>query len=463
MGKCSICGKTGMFVFVNANGMCKSCANDFEQRKTLEKQQELLRKQQELSLAKEYELSSAQKYFDQIVQLYTEISHSTETDTDPIKRLEYIPQVEQKILVCKKLYSLLDTHASYKYLDDIIMQNITYTTEWNRNHGLGCIDTLSLSVWTGKSYSQSEIFNQLKEYTKKYENHWQKEIHRIEKDAEFQKTLLSLENYDFELSGTKIKRRNLYEMPELKVSNITSKTSYEKTGTFVVIDTETTGLHSSQHDIIEIAAVYFHNWTPIIKFETLLKPKKEIPYQITKLTHITNEMVKDSPSFSQVAPGLLSFIGKHNIVAHNLPFDLGFLYKNGLDIFSEKRKYYDTLDLSQKTLRKPSKKWDGDLGTYEIDYDKDYDVKNHKLDTLCDFYEIRNNESSHRALSDCLATGFLFQKLVAKRTGTIISQVVSNTSTSELLYTKWGVYEMPDPYYIDFTKGPRKNLKAVQI
>ena len=455
MGKCCVCGKSGMFIFVNTDGMCKVCAKDFEEKKALEKQKALEKKQEEIS--------SAQKYFGQIVHLYSEIVSLIEADSDPIQQLECIPQIEQKINTCQQFYSLLDSYTSYKYLDEIIMQNITYDTEDDQRINLGHIKSLSLTVWTGKSYSQSKIFCSLKETATKYEKGWRKEILRITQNAEFQKVLLSLENYNFEFSDKKIAKRNLYEMPELKISNITSKTSYERTGTFVVIDTETTGLNCSQHEIIEVAAIYFHNWIPVKKFETFLKPKKEIPLQITELTHITNDMVKDSPTFSQIVPGLLSFIGNYNIVAHNLLFDLDFLYKNGLDFFSEKRKYYDTLKLAQKTLRKSSKKWDKDLGTYEINYDKDYDVENYKLNTLCDFYEIRDNKSSHRALSDCLATGFLFQKLVAKRTGTIISQVVSNTSTSELLYTKWGVYEMPDPYYINFTKGPRKNLKAVQI
>lgn len=447
MGKCRICGKSSLFTTTDSNGRCKDCAAKY-MKETLFKQQQ----------AKD----EAQSYFSQIIQLYRSMESSIEADADPIKRLKSIPMINEKLQICQKLYSLLETHAFYEYLDDIIMQNITYDSERDKSLGMGRINSLSLIVWTGRSYSQSNIFDSLKRHIKTYENNWKKSIIRINKNAEFQKTLLSLDSYSYELSNDKIKKRNLYDMPELKTSSITSRTSYEKTGTFIVIDTETTGLSCSKHEIIEVAAVYFHNWTPTVKFETFIKPKKEIPSQITALNHITNEMVKDAPAFSQIVPGLLSFIGKHNIVAHNLSFDLDFLYKNGLDIFAEKRKYYDTLELSQKTLRKPSKKWDKESGEYEINYDKDYDVEDYKLDTLCDFYCIRDNNSSHRALSDCLATGFLFQKLVAKRTDTTISSsILSANPNMELLHTKWGTYEMPSPYHIYLRKGPRNDLKKI--
>ncbi len=45
------------------------------------------------------------------------------------------------------------------------------------------------------------------------------------------------------------------------------------------------------------------------------------------------------------------------------------------------------------------------------------------------------------------------------------NQYLHQTSSvsKELLYTKWGIYEMPSPYSVDLTKGPRKNLKRVQL
>ena len=62
-------------------------------------------------------------------------------------------------------------------------------------------------------------------------------------------------------------------------------------------------------------------------------------------------------------------------------------------------------------------KWDRKLESYEINFDYDYDVENYKLPTLCEYYEIRDNSSSHRAISDALATGILFHNLAQSKIG----------------------------------------------
>ena len=105
-------------------------------------------------------------------------------------------------------------------------------------------------------------------------------------------------------------------------------------------------------------------------------------------------------------PALSDFIGKSAIVGHNLLFDIKFLYKNGLDFFEVKRKYYDTLELARKILTKAKSSND----IYG-------DVSDHKLTTLCDYYSIRDNHYAHRAASDCLATGYLFNIFVKERIG----------------------------------------------
>jgi len=68
------------------------------------------------------------------------------------------------------------------------------------------------------------------------------------------------------------------------------------------------------------------------------------------------------------------------------------------------------MQIAQKMLKKPKYKYDKEWEEYVIDYNSDYDVEDHKLDTLCSYYGIaRNNE--HRALSDCYDTARLFKKL----------------------------------------------------
>ena len=91
------------------------------------------------------------------------------------------------------------------------------------------------------------------------------------------------------------------------------------------------------------------------------------------------------------------------------------MYAGGYNFTKNKRKYYDTLSIAEKTLKLPRKKWNKELECYEINYDADYDVYDHKLETLCNYYRIRDNASAHRATSDCLATGYLFRKLAEEK------------------------------------------------
>lgn len=124
--------------------------------------------------------------------------------------------------------------------------------------------------------------------------------------------------------------------------SITAKTSYDRIGSFVAIDTETTGLSAVNEDIIEVAAIRFEDWEPVELFQTLVNPQKHISGFITDINGINDAMVKDSPTFAQIIDCLAEFVGHANIVGHNLPFDLKFLFRHGYNFTTEKRKYFDT-------------------------------------------------------------------------------------------------------------------------
>ncbi len=208
-------------------------------------------------------------------------------------------------------------------------------------------------------------------------------------------------------------------LSDLTYSNITKKSSLEKLGDFVVIDTETTGLQATSCEIIDIAAIRFRNFIPVEKVSMLLSTKKPIPEDATKVNGITNEMVLGCPRFSQIAVSLVDFIGDDAVVGHNLEFDLKFVVKHGADLTSKKRKYYDTLELAQKTLKKPRYKYNKEYGYSDYDFDSNYDVLDYKLNTLCVYYGIIT-DTLHRAEADALATGFLFEKLAKQRTGALL-------------------------------------------
>lgn len=194
-------------------------------------------------------------------------------------------------------------------------------------------------------------------------------------------------------------------------SNITEKSSREKLGKFVAIDTETTGLNPDSCGVIEVSAIRFESFVPVELFTTLIHPNGTIAERITKLTGITREMVKDAPRIQQVVPALNAFCSGYNLVGHNLDFDLPVIKKFGFDVFDKKRKFYDTLTISRKLLKAPKQKWDKEMECYIEDYDKDFDVEDYKLETLCSYYDILRDDA-HRSASDCLATGLLFKHLV---------------------------------------------------
>lgn len=210
--------------------------------------------------------------------------------------------------------------------------------------------------------------------------------------------------------GPKIKRRKNALLAEITPSNITKRSRIDKIFPFVVIDTETTGLSPKDCEIIEISAIkYDQDFTPASCFSTLCKPSGPIPKAASDVNNITDAMVADAPSFSDVAGKFMEYIDGCNIVGHNVKFDVKFLFMNGVD-FSEEVRYYDTLDLAKKILRdKNSSEYDPVLGKYVPC--TGYDVLNYKLDTLCEYYGIYR-DNAHRSLSDCLATGKLFECLV---------------------------------------------------
>lgn len=401
MGKCIVCGKSSLFLRVNSDSICKICADNIRREQ-----------EQKIQLARD----KAQEYFEKISSLCNEIEYSVEMDDDPISRLDAIPLVDEKIEACITLGNLLDDYTSYEYLSEIVLENVKYKDSMSQRTHFGYIDAFSLCVYTGNTYDITKVIEDLKKQNGKYKCWWYNHRQRIISDANFQKNLISIPEFNITLDSSEPLQYNVHNIPEIKYSSVTSKSNYDKLGYFVAIDTETTGLSNSKDEIIEITAIKFERWLPVAKFSTLIKPSKKIPFKITSITGINDEMVADAPAFSQIITSLSEFIGNSNLVGHNLPFDLGFIYSGGFDFSQQKRKYYDTLDLARKTLRVARRKWDKEFGSYEIDYDKNFDVENLKLETLCDYFEIRNNASSHRADSDCLAAGILFNMLTRRRT-----------------------------------------------
>ena len=95
--------------------------------------------------------------------------------------------------------------------------------------------------------------------------------------------------------------------------------------TFVVVDLEITGGRPDEDGITEIGAVKVRGGEVIGELATLIDPGRGVPPQITELTGITTAMLRDAPPIRTVLPSFLEFAAGAVLVAHNAPFDMGFL------------------------------------------------------------------------------------------------------------------------------------------
>ena len=96
----------------------------------------------------------------------------------------------------------------------------------------------------------------------------------------------------------------------------------------IVLDTETTGLDPEQgHKIVEIGCVELVDHIPTGRtFQEYLNPEREMDQEVIAVHGITNEFVKDKPTFRQVAEKFINFIGEDSkLVIHNAAFDMKFL------------------------------------------------------------------------------------------------------------------------------------------
>ena len=98
--------------------------------------------------------------------------------------------------------------------------------------------------------------------------------------------------------------------------------------TYVVFDIETTGFSAIKDKIIEIGAVKVIGGEIVDKFSTFVNPERPIPFEITKLTSITDEMVMEYPNIEVILPQFLEFTKGAVLVAHNASFDVGFIEQN---------------------------------------------------------------------------------------------------------------------------------------
>jgi DNA polymerase-3 subunit epsilon len=170
--------------------------------------------------------------------------------------------------------------------------------------------------------------------------------------------------------------------------------------TFVVLDLETSGgSPKTGAGITEIGAVKIRGGEVIGTFQTFINPGTPIPPFITVLTGITDAMVIAAPKITEAFPTLLEFLGSDAetvFVAHNAPFDLGFLKAAAANHNYPWPKFpiLDTARLARQVLSKD-------------------EVLNCKLGTLAKFFNATTSPT-HRALDDALATVDVLHGMIAR-------------------------------------------------
>jgi len=155
--------------------------------------------------------------------------------------------------------------------------------------------------------------------------------------------------------------------------------------TFCVVDLETTG--GAETDMItEVGAVKVRGGQVLGEFQTLVNPRSHIPPLIAVLTGITNQMVAQAPALREVLPAFLAFAQGTVVVAHNAPFDVGFLRRacGSLDHPFPRWTVLDTAALARQILLRE-------------------EVRNCKLSTLAAHFRAAVTPD-HRALTDARAT-----------------------------------------------------------
>ena len=153
----------------------------------------------------------------------------------------------------------------------------------------------------------------------------------------------------------------------------------------IVLDTETTGLDPLTGDrVIEVAAVELVNLLPTGEvFHSLIDPERDIPAEASRIHGFSNGDVAGKLKFAGIADALLAFLGDSQIIAHNAPFDFGFLDAELLRCNRpalDRRRMIDSLAMAKAR----------------------YPGMPNNLDALCRRLGVDNSmRGSHNAILDC--------------------------------------------------------------
>jgi DNA polymerase-3 subunit epsilon len=167
----------------------------------------------------------------------------------------------------------------------------------------------------------------------------------------------------------------------------------------VLFDTETTGLDPLTGDrVIEVACLELMRDLPTGRtFHRFIDPERDIDPDASRVHGLTRADLRGKPRFAEVADELLAFIGEDPLVAHNAPFDFGFL------------------DAELARLRRPALDRGRMVDTLALAKARFPGLPN-SLDALCRRFGIDLSErTSHNALLDCRLLAQVYVELTGGR------------------------------------------------
>jgi DNA polymerase-3 subunit epsilon len=160
---------------------------------------------------------------------------------------------------------------------------------------------------------------------------------------------------------------------------------------YAIIDTETSGTTTHRGRITEIAIINHDGQKIIDTYSTLINPESPIPREITRLTGITNEMVREAPKFYEVAKTIVERTSHCTLVAHNAQFDYNFLRRE-FELLGYNFQVPTLCTVKTSRLLMPG-------------------LRSYSLGNLCRHLNITNH-AQHRAAGDAMATVALLEHLI---------------------------------------------------
>lgn len=195
-------------------------------------------------------------------------------------------------------------------------------------------------------------------------------------------------------------------------SNMTaSNTSHISDMLFTVVDCETTGFYAETNRVIQVGAVVISGAGEIqSQFETIVRPEcpEEYEHAAEHIHGISHEQVLAGTPLRIALRQLLDFGTPHIFVAHNAPFDIGFLMAEA-----------QRVGMGEQYSRWLSRSLDTVALSRLVDRDSE---RSHKLGSLCEHYGVDPGRS-HDALSDAIAAAYLLPKILGDLEITSVDQL----------------------------------------